>query len=392
MSGESVLRPRVVLAVTSPQSLQLMRGYPEYLVSCGWRVEVVVGAAPGVHDSLGPDQEHMALHVVPMARDPQPRRDLAALVQWVRVLRRLRPDLVVSGTPKAGLLGMLSAVVARVPARVYLLRGLRLETEVGVRLALLWALEWITARCARSIVAVSPSLREEYVRRRLAPPSRVTVLGSGSSNGVDTSRSVTPEDLGRVRAETGIELGDMVVGFVGRIAPDKGLGTLLQAIGSLRREGNNVSLLIVGGEESGGYLRAELDRNAADASGVVWVGHVGDSTPYYSLMSVLCLPTRREGFPNVVLEAAAQGVPAVVTTATGARDSVVDGLTGLQFPPGDAAALAKRLSEVLADEAYRASLGAEARARVETEFDQELVWRTNETYLRSVIEHAIKDR
>lgn len=364
---------RVVLAVTSKQSLRLLTGFPEHLAGAGWEVHVVCAEAPR-------DSQSVTYHQLPMVREPSPSRDLVGLFRWAWLLWRLNPDLIVAGTPKAGLLGTVAAFLVRVPARVYMLRGLRLETETGLKRRLLVAMERMTAATATRVVAVSNSLALEFVAERLAPCDKIVVIGSGSSNGVD---------LDPVQAKTHVDsqgrCGPPVVGFVGRLHRDKGIPILLGAATRLLDAGIDLNLLLVGPEEPPGYLVECLDQHDLASSKVHWTGAVQDPEAYYSRMDVLCLPTMREGFPNVVLEAAAQSVPTVASNVTGCVDAVIHDETGLHFDAGDPRDLAKKLDALLSDPHKRHLLGKQARARVEREFGRQLVWaRTEKAYRREV--------
>jgi glycosyltransferase involved in cell wall biosynthesis len=220
------------------------------------------------------------------------------------------------------------------------------------------------------------------VARRLCVPTKITVLGSGSSNGVDTTLRPAPDAVAGIERALGLQSAAFVVGFVGRISMDKGIETLLSAAHLLDRTGEPLRLLLVGAEEPGGVLEQSLIATGLDPALVTSVGAVADTTPYYAVMDVLCLPTRREGFPNVVLEAAVQGVPSVTTTATGSIDAVVDRVTGLLVPPDDSVALADALRSLCAKRGWSQQLGTMARARVVSLFDREIVWRLTEEYLK----------
>lgn len=355
---------RIVFSVTHSVSLVLLRGYQGHLASRGWDVHVV--ASPGSEmDRLIASQDGVTYHALPMARQPNPLADLRSLAHWLRLMRRLRPDVVSAGTPKAGMLGMVAAAALRVPVRIYHQRGLRLETESGAKRRLLWMLERLTIRCSTRVLAVSHSLKGALVRERLAPASKVTVLGSGSSAGVDLQR------FADVPATT--DTDHRVVGFVGRVTPDKGLETLAQAIGILHDRGAAPTLLVVGSVEDPAALVPLRDLMHRGVR-VIATGGIAEPAPYYKQMSVLCLPTRREGFPNVVLEAAASGIPAVTTTATGAVDSVVDGKTGFVVPVDDALAMADALATLLDDPARAVEFGQAALERVREQFDRRKLW------------------
>jgi glycosyltransferase involved in cell wall biosynthesis len=312
-----------------------------------------------------------------MQRQPSVIADTRALVAWIRLLRRIRPSVLSVGTPKAGLLGSLAGALARVPARVYVLRGLRLETTTGPGRMLLIALERVAAAAAHTVVAVSPSLRDLYVSMGLARASKVVTIGSGSSNGVDLHahelENVDADALASAKRLFEARPGVPVIGFVGRLTTDKGLTVLTEALSELGRRGVDHQLLVVGGVDEA--VEASLGASIAQFEGSsIVIGHVADPNPYYHCMDVLCLPTYREGFPNVVLEASASGIPTVTTAATGAVDSVIDGITGYVVPVGSATALADALEMVLRNPAPAHELGSRARTRVEKEFDRQAVW------------------
>jgi glycosyltransferase involved in cell wall biosynthesis len=224
--------------------------------------------------------------------------------------------------------------------------------------------------------------------RRLCTATKITVLGSGSSNGVDTSVRPIPTAVAAIEKALGLESAVFVVGFVGRISDDKGIETLLAAARLLHDTDETVRVLLIGAEEPRGVLMKSLMATGTDPALVTSVGVVADPTPYYAVMDVLCLPTRREGFPNVVLEAAVQGVPTVTTTATGSVDAVLDRVTGLLIQPDDPVALADALRLLRVNREWSEQLGSTAKARAVDLFNRELVWRRTEKYIRHFREGA----
>jgi hypothetical protein len=159
--------PRILLAVTSSRSLILMRGLPARLAADGWDVHVVSASGPEQADLVG--LSGVTIHTVDMARNASPLSDLVALGRWIRLLARIRPDVVSVGTPKAGLLGGVAAFLTRVPRRVYVLRGLRLETVTGPARLVLAFLERVSAGSSHVVLAVGHSLAREAIALRLAP-------------------------------------------------------------------------------------------------------------------------------------------------------------------------------------------------------------------------------
>ncbi|QIK71385.1 glycosyltransferase family 4 protein [Propioniciclava coleopterorum] len=348
----------------------LLRGQLAWLREQGWDVTLV--ASPDDLAQAAARREGVAFHPLAMRRDPAPVADLAALAAWVRFLAAARPAVVNVGTPKAGLLGILAAWLTGVPRRVYLVRGLRLEGASGPLAAALACAERLCGLLATDVVAVSPSLGRELLRRRLVSPGKLWTIGDGSSNGIDVAAvqaRIAGVDRDALRRELGLRPDDFVVGFVGRVTRDKGIHTLLDAFASAELT-PRARLLVVGPTEEEGFetgFAALGDRLAR----VPWTDDVWGHLP---ALDVLSLPTLREGFGTVVLEAAAAGIPAIVTTATGAVDTVVDQETGLLMGVGDAAALVRHINALADDPEGAGRLGRAARERARERFAQERIW------------------
>jgi len=373
---EIASRPRVLHVATVALSLNLMRGQLAFLREAGFEVTLI--SSPGGELEAAGRSEEIETLAVPMAREISPWRDLKSLVRLYRVIRRLRPSITNVGTPKAGLLAGMAAWLARVPCRFYTLRGLRSETTRGLKRRILLLSERIACLCAHRVICVSESLRQRAVALGIVQPHRALVLGSGSSNGVDTSRFLlTPLLLNRVaglRQELKIPLEAQVVGFVGRLTRDKGVAELVKAFNRLCETSAVVWLLLVGDFEDGDPLPPDIRRAIETDSKIIRTGFVPEATVYYHLMDVLALPSYREGFPNAILEAHAAGKAVVATRATGIADAIVDGVTGVLVPVGDAEALAKGLESLLKNKDLATGMGSAGRERVRREFQQERIW------------------
>jgi glycosyltransferase involved in cell wall biosynthesis len=355
------------------------RGYLAYLKSRGWDV-TLVGHSTGDLERIAASEGVRSI-AVGMRRDPAPVQDIVSLARMIFLFVKARPAAVVAATPKASLLGMVAARSTGVPVRVYQMWGLRLETETGVRRAIYRALEKVTALGATHIIANSRSLADAAQAEGIS--RNILVVGDGSATGIDLGHYSASADMPAVDAATASFLesagGAFTVGFVGRVNRDKGIPTLLEAARLAAARGVPIRLIIVGSSESE-YIERAIEATATHIP-VHRVLAVPDPRPYFLAMNVNCLPTLREGFPNVVLEAAALGVPTITTDATGARDSVVDNETGLIFPVNDAAALAEAIVRAATESGLLERFSAAGRERVRTNFDQAIVWSRLEQFL-----------
>jgi len=368
--ASSVRAPSIIVGVTDSQTCLVLKGRLRMLREAGFCVTVI--SSPGAHLNRIADSEGVAWKAVPMCRQIAPFADIVSLVRIWKLLGSLKPDLVEFSTPKAGLLGTLAAMLRGVPQRTYMLRGLKLETATGIKRTVLLAAERLASACAHAVLCNSESLRSRALALGIAPASKLHLLGEGSSNGVDMDRySPGPTD---VRERFLIPPDAPIVGFVGRFTRDKGLPELIQAFNSILQKMPETHLLLVGWFDAsedalGKDLRARIERHPQ----IRLAGFVECAAPFYRAMDMLVLPTWREGFPNVVLEAAATGIPVITTEATGSRDSVLPEVTGLLIQPGYPDGISEAVLGLLRDPERRLRMGLAARAWVFEHFIDERV-------------------
>lgn len=372
----TVRRPRLVYVVTHPVTADLLlRGQLAFMREQGFDVTVV--SSPGPELDRVRAREAVETVAVPMVRANDLRRDAVSLVHLTAALRRLRPDIVNAGTPKAGLLGMVAARALSVPVRIYLLRGLRLETVQGALREVLVATEKIACFCAHDVACVSPSLLRTATEGGYIPARKAVVIGEGSSNGVDSARFRRTDALRRAGSAQlgalGVGAEDRVVAFVGRLAADKGIDELLDAFAIVRREVPNAKLVLLGGDLGDEKADRRLLARVSGAPDVISTKTIADLAPYYARIDVLAFPSYREGFPNVPLEAASAEVPVVGFHSTGVVDAVKDGETG-ELVRRDAGELARAIIGYLHDPVRAAAHGRAARSRVERSYDRHAVW------------------
>lgn len=357
---------RIVHVTTVPQSLIFLRGQTSLMREHGFEVSFV--SSPGAElDDFG-NAEGAEVLGIEMPRRITPAQDLKSLGRLCRYFSLQQPDCVHAHTPKGGLLGTLAAKLSGVPVRIYHMRGLPLMGASGPQRALLTLTEWVSCQSASHVLAVSHGVRREAIRLRLCSADKIHVLGHGSGQGVDVTQfdpaKVDDGARRRIRDALSIPHGATVIGFVGRLVGDKGVCELAESWRQLRTEHSNLHLLIVGAFEPRDpvplKVRAELERDER----VHLVGFTNELVGLYRAMDVVVLPSYREGFPNVPLEAAAMELPVVGTTAVGMSEAIEHGRTGLTVPPGNAAALTGALREYIADAKLRRRHGKAGRARV----------------------------
>ncbi len=362
---------RLAYLVTHPMTAErFLCGQLQSLRETGYEVHLLASPGPAL-DRVGATAG-ISVHAVAIAREMRPWADLVTLLRLVRRLRRLAPDCVHASTPKAGLLGVVAARLAGVRHVIYLVRGLRLETARGLRRWLLQRAEQITASLATELFCVSPSLRDRYRELGLAGRRTLRVLGKGSSNGVDAGafeRARDPSIRRSVRAELDLPGDAPVIGFIGRLTRDKGIADLHAAFELLRAEIPDAHLLLVGDFETGDPVGADLEQTLHAHENVRRHPFTDEVERLYGALDVVALPSYREGFPNVPLEAAAAGLPVVGYRATGTVDAIEDGVCGTLVEVGDIPALSRALAEYLLNPGLRKQHGEAGRARAARDFD-----------------------
>lgn len=346
----------------------------------GWDVHFVTPAEPSDQVKRAIQASGATHHTLNFAREISPRHDLRSLLEMIRIVWKVRPDVINFSTPKAGLLGGIASALLGTPLRVYFIHGLRSETAATGKLALLrpvlMLMERLTCWCAHEVLCVSPSNRDEAVKLGMVPDQKIRVLGAGSPAGIPFERYAHPDPqaVAAARRELGLPEGTPVVGFVARMAPQKGIEELLLAWPLVHQRIPNAKFLLVGTPDPANPLSEKAQQAFETAPNLIQVRFEADMSRLYPLMTVHTLPSRHEGLGMVVLEAAANGVPSVITDASGVRDAGVPGVTCLQVPSGDVEALADALVKLLTDQPLRDQLGQQAQAWVKQHFAQERLW------------------
>ncbi len=317
----------------------------------------------------------MDAELMPLAieRKVSPWRDLLTLMQLVALFRRERFDLVHSIMPKTGLLAMLAARLTGVPVRIHTFTGQVWATKRGWKRSALKMFDRLTVLFATHILVDSPSQRDFLRAEGVLPQGKGIVIGQGSICGVDAER-FHPDSKTRevVRRELNIGSDQVVVLFLGRLNRDKGMLDLAAVFAEISSKRNDTVLLLVGAEEDVPFTRMQ-EICGAGREYLRRVSFTPTPERYMAAADIFCLPSYREGFGQVIIEAGATGVPAIASRIYGITDAVVDKQTGLLFPAGDIAALKQALLVLICDRDLRRTMGEAARMRVLESFSSQKI-------------------
>ncbi|NDP26333.1 MAG: glycosyltransferase family 4 protein [Flavobacterium sp.] len=315
---------------------------------------------------------------VEVTRDVNPIKDLIAIIKIYRYIKKNQIDKVVGHTPKGGMVAMMSSFLAKVPERIYFRHGIIYETSTGVKKMVLKTIDKLTGLLATKVVCVSYSVREISERDRLNDPKKNLILGLGTCNGIDTQIKFNPNNYSKEDAKIPLGAHDInkdtkIIGYVGRIVKDKGIDELLIAWEIIQKKFTNSKLLLVGPIEDKDSISQYSKNRIAEDPSIIFTDFVTDASAYFSLMDVFILPTYREGFPTVALEASSMEIPVLITQATGCKEAINENETGL-FISHDPMDIANKIEFYLQNEAIAKLHGVQGRVFVVENFEQTKIW------------------
>ena len=320
--------------------------------------------------------EHFPLD---LTRKITPLKDLKALYRLFRFLQKYRPEIVHTHTPKAGIVGMLAAFLARVPLRIHTVAGLPLMEAKGMKKIILRFVERLTYRCATNVFPNSKGLQAYILEQCLTDAQKMTLIGQGSSNGIDTSH-FQPQDkhsktIQSLRATLGINKEDFLFCFVGRLVSDKGINELVVAFSQVHKHYPNTKLLLVGPEEADlDPLKLSTRNTIQTHPNIITTGFQNDIRPYLTMADAFVFPSYREGFPNVVLQAGAMEVPCIVSDINGCNEIITNGETGRIVPPKDAQVLQMAMEEFVQQPELIKQFANTNRQQILAKFERKVFW------------------
>lgn len=321
---------------------------------------------------------------VAMRRPISPLHDLRSLLRLIRVFRRERPDMVHSITPKAGLLSMIAAWVCRVPVRLHTFTGLVFPTATGLKKKILMLTDRITCACATHIVPEGEGVKNDLINYGITRKP-LHVLGYGNVRGVDMQHyNRTPEVMAAAQPIMRSEVFTFV--FVGRVVRDKGINELVQAFARLHAHEPATRLILVGRFEDNLDPVSDQTKQAIErCDAIEAVGSQADVRPWLAASDALVFPSYREGFPNVVLEAGAMGLPSIVTDINGSREIIVHGKNGVIVPPRNAQALLQAMTQFVQNPQATQAMAANARQMIASRFEKSFVEQCLIDYYKEIL-------
>lgn len=343
--------------------------------------EVIGISSPGEALEEVQKTEGINTIAIEMKRTISPIADLKALLKLIQLFRTEKPNIVHTHTPKAGLLGMLAAKITMVPHRLHTVAGMPLIVATGFKRKVLNLTEKLTYTCATKVYPNSYGLMDFIVENKFTNLNKLKVIGNGSSNGIDTSEFdpslISEQSKQNLKKSLGIADDDFVFIFVGRLVGDKGINELIKAFKDLLSEKLkfNSKLLLVGPFENElDPLLPETLLEIQDNNYIISVGAQKDVRPYFAISDCLAFPSYREGFPNVVMQAGAMGLPSIVTNINGCNEIIQHHQNGLIIPVKDANALENAMRQLVEDEILYQILQHEARSKIVNNYEQQVVW------------------
>lgn len=347
--------------------------------------EVVAVSSPGDELIELGEREDVRTISVPMQRHISPLKDLKSLWRLILVFRKEKPTMVHSMTPKAGLLSMIAGWFTNVPIRIHTFTGLVFPTASGIKKKILVLTDRITCACATHIIPEGEGVKNDLINYKITKKP-LKVLGYGNVKGIDLD--YFNPDLPDVQAEATKlrKKGIFTFIFIGRLVGDKGINELIKAFKRLNEEFPSTRLILVGGNEQDldplkPETLAEINRNQS----IEAAGSQKDVRPWLLASDALVFPSYREGFPNVVIEAGAMGLPSIVTDINGSREIILEGRNGVIIPPKDVDNIYHAMKQFVENPSIINAMAAEARQLIASRYEQSYVRNCLKEYYREIL-------
>ncbi len=320
-------------------------------------------------------EEEIKCKSLDMRRDISIFKDLISLYKWIRLLIIERPYVVHANTPKASLLAMVASWLTFRPVRIYMCHGLRYQGCTGMKRKILMTMEWISCFCANRVLCVSQGVREQFAKDGICSLNKSKVILYGSANGIDTDRfNPAVVNEAPLKKLYGIKDDDFVCLFIGRMVRDKGMEELVESVVRLHDEGKPVKLLLVGGRENSlDALSQQTEALITGSDYIIECGRQKDVRAFIKASKILVLPSYREGFGQVLVEANSLGVPVIASNIIGCNNVISESINGLLCEPRDSESLYRCMHKLINDTNCYQSIQSRCRQYVIDHFDHKMV-------------------
>ncbi|MEL7220598.1 MAG: glycosyltransferase family 4 protein [Bacteroidota bacterium] len=367
------MKPHLLRITTVALSLDvLLAGQAEFMEQNDFRVSL---ASAGQLNNLPKEPTNIKHYRIPMVRRIALLHDFYAFFWLLVLIIKLKPDIVHTHTPKAGLLGMMAAKIAGVPNRIHTVGGLPLMTAKGWQRSVLIAVERLTSWCAMQVWPNSKSLLHYMISKQLCPRHKLKVIADGSSNGVDiqafSKERLEPKTVNEIKRKINYQENNRYLLAIGRLVKDKGIDDLVAAFKLLHQQQPHLRLLLIGRIEEirkSEKLATDTLDTIQKHSAIQYICWTNEIASYLSLADLLIHASYREGFPNVLLQAGAMACPIVCTNIDGNTDIVTHRITGLTFPAGDIQSMFKMINLALRNTLQTQTRSLALRKEVEQKF------------------------
>ena len=367
-----MMKSKLIRITTVPISLKIL--LKDQLKYMSQYFEVVAISSEGKELDEVKKDEGIRTIELNMSREITPMRDLVSLVKMIFIFLKEKPDIVHTHTPKAGIIGMIASWITRVPHRLHTIAGLPVMEATGKKKSILLAVERLTYACATKVYPNSYGLRDYVLQNKLTYTEKLKIIGHGSSNGIDTKYfQRTKEILGQAKQiEKKYQLENkFVFCFVGRVVKDKGINELMDVFDRLCQKYNNITLLVVGQlENSLDPISSISEKILKNNNNIHYVGFQNDIRPYLATSTCFVLPTYREGFPNVVLQACSMELPCIVTDINGCNEIIEDNKNGLLVEPKNKDALYYAMNKIIENKELPTQLSLNNRNDIINKYDR----------------------
>lgn len=390
---------KIIRTSTVPISLNfLLRGQLNFLSNY---FEVIGISSTGLELEEVQKREVIKTLAVDMERGIAPLKDLISLFKLYQQIKKEKPTIVHSITPKAGLLTMLAGKMAGVPIRMHTFTGLIFPTRTGVMQKLLIKMDQLLCWAATNIYPEGNGVKKDLINYKITSKP-LKILANGNVNGIDleyfSKKNISIDQQNQLKQDLQIAENDFVFVFVGRLVGDKGINELVQAFQILETRNQESAslvsnlealvpspqslvsskvpkLLLVGPLESDlDPLKEETLKEITANPNIISVGFQKDVRPFFAISDALVFPSYREGFPNVVMQAGAMELPAIVTDINGCNEIIEDGKNGLIIPPKNVDALRAAMEKIVMDQTLYSQLKQHARSMITSRYEQQVVW------------------